>query len=43
LRTTEIRPSKETQIIKQGKGLTLREYVCLGLLLSFLIIGLWRR
>jgi len=43
LHTTEIRPSKETQIVKRGAWLTLREFVCIGLLLSLLIAGLWKR
>lgn len=43
LRTTEIRPSKETKIVKEGKGLTLMQYVCLGLLFSLLFIGVWKR
>ena len=41
--TTEIRPSKETKIVKDGKGLTLIERISLGLIVALLLIGVWRR
>lgn len=41
--TTEIRPSKETQIVKEGKGLGFIEKISLGFLLVLLILGIWKR
>jgi hypothetical protein len=44
LHTTEIRPSKETQIYKEGKGLSLVEKLAIALLFVLLLISLlWRR
>lgn len=44
LHSTEIRPSKETQIVKEGKGLRLVEKLAIGFLLLLLLLNLlWRR
>jgi hypothetical protein len=44
LHTTEIRPSKETQIYKEGKGLRLVEKLAIALLFVLLLISLlWKR
>jgi len=44
LHTTEIRPSKETQIYKEGKGLSLVEKLAIAILFVLLLISLlWRR
>jgi len=44
--TTEIRPSKETQIVKEGKGLTLTQRIAIIFLLALctlsMIFNLWK-
>ena len=40
---TEIRPSKETKIVTEGKGLKTFDYVLVGICLILLLIVLWKR
>jgi hypothetical protein len=40
---TEIHPSRETTILKEGKRLSLLEKVALGLIVALIIVGAWRR